>query len=122
MSKVFAIFGASLAALGVLIGAFGAHALKERLNPESLAIFEVGVRYQMYHALGLFAIAWFSQHYSSKLFSMSGWLMIAGILFFSGSLYLLSLTSIKAFGAVTPIGGVFFLIAWILLGVGVWLC
>lgn len=120
MSKLFALFGAVFAGLSVFLGAFGAHALKGKLSPEVLSTFEIGVRYQMYHALALFPIAWLSAHYSTSLFAISGWLMIAGIIFFSFSLYALSLTSIKIFGAVTPIGGLLFLLSWIILTAGLW--
>lgn len=120
MGKLFALLGAVFAGSAVFLGAFGAHALKGKLSPEALSTFEIGVRYQMYHGLALFPVAWLSAHYSLNLFAISGWLMVAGIIFFSFSLYLLSLTSIKIFGAVTPIGGLLFLFSWILLAVGLW--
>jgi uncharacterized membrane protein YgdD (TMEM256/DUF423 family) len=117
--KSIAIAAAILAFLGVAIGAFAAHGLKARLSSEAHAIFEVGVRYQMYHALGLFAVAWAMTLYPHPLLAWSGWCMIAGTVIFSGSLYALSLSGIKILGAITPIGGVLFLIAWVLLIIGI---
>jgi uncharacterized membrane protein YgdD (TMEM256/DUF423 family) len=101
--------------LSVAIGAFGAHALKTRLTPEMLAIFEVGVRYQVYHALGLFVIAWMAQQTLGRdqaLMNAAGWLFVAGIVLFSGSLYALSLSGVRWLGAITPLGGVCFLAGW----------
>jgi len=119
MIKLFACFGAFFAALGVVLGAFGAHALKTRISPDQLGIFEVGVRYQMYHALGLLALAsFYREHW---LFSYAGFCLVLGIILFSGSLYVLSLTGIKSFGAVTPIGGLLFVLAWIFFFAGLWL-
>ncbi len=99
-------FGAGLMFLAVAFGAFGAHALKSRLSPEMLAVFETGVRYQVYHALGLFALASFGGP------DKSGWCFVGGIVLFSGSLYLLALTGERRLGMITPIGGVLFLIGW----------
>ena|SRR5690349_18749713 len=101
--------------LAVALGAFGAHALKDRLSPDLLAVYETGVRYQVYHALGLFAIAWLSDKYPNTMISAAGVSFIVGIVLFSGSLYLLSLTGVRWIGAVTPIGGLSFLIGWMLL-------
>jgi uncharacterized membrane protein YgdD (TMEM256/DUF423 family) len=98
--------------LSVAFGAFGAHALKSKLTPEMLTIFEVGVRYQTYHALGLFVVAWFSERNFSIVLPAAGWFFVAGIILFSGSLYALSLTGTRWFGAITPIGGLCFLIGW----------
>jgi uncharacterized membrane protein YgdD (TMEM256/DUF423 family) len=99
--------------ISVAAGAFGAHALKQRLSPELLAVFETGARYQMYHALGLFAVSFaVSQNHPA---SPAGWAMLAGIVLFSGSLYALALTSIRGLGAITPIGGLCFLAGWALL-------
>lgn len=113
--KAFLVLGALFAFIGVAAGAFGAHALKSRLSPDHLAIFEVGVRYQMYHALALLIVGLVgSQFY----FSLAGWLFTAGIMIFSGSLYTLVLTSVTAWGAITPIGGVLLLAGWISLLVG----
>lgn len=107
-------------ALAVLLGAFGAHALKKILSADMLAIYHTAVQYQFYHALGLLAVGIIGLHYPSKWVRLSGVFLTAGIIIFSGSLYVLSLSEIKTFGAITPIGGLAFVIGWILLAVGVW--
>jgi uncharacterized membrane protein YgdD (TMEM256/DUF423 family) len=104
--------------LGVALGAFGAHALKTRLTPELLAVFETGVRYQMYHVFALLAAAWAFARWQHRLFVIAGWLFVAGIVVFSGSLYLLALTDTRALGAVTPLGGLAFLGGWLCLAWG----
>jgi len=101
--------GAGLMFLAVALGAFGAHALKARLSPDMLAIFETGVRYQVYHALALLLLA--ALHGPSK----AAWCFTAGIALFSGSLYLLALTGVRKWGAVTPIGGILFLAGWLII-------
>jgi len=105
--------------LGVALGAFGAHALKVRLAPEMLAAFETGVRYQMYHVFALVAVAWAWDRWPGRVLAAAGWLFIAGIVVFSGSLYLLALTGTKALGAITPLGGLAFLAGWLCLVWGV---
>ena len=113
--NIFVFFGALNACISVALGAFGAHGLKGIMY---LDIWETGVRYEMYHALGLIAIGILSGILkSSALLSWSGWLMLIGIVLFSGSLYVLSLTKISVLGAITPIGGVAFLASWILLAI-----
>jgi uncharacterized membrane protein YgdD (TMEM256/DUF423 family) len=107
--------GAVSAGLAVAAGAFGAHALKSRLGPDLLAVFETGARYQMYHALGLILIGVLGTMRPSSLLDLAGGAMVAGTLLFSGSLYALALTGIRAFGAITPIGGVAFLAGWAML-------
>jgi uncharacterized membrane protein YgdD (TMEM256/DUF423 family) len=101
--------------LAVALGAFGAHALRQRLSPEMLAVFEVGVRYHVYHALALFAVAFVADRNPGGLAQASGWAFALGIVIFSGSLYLLTLTGMRWLGAVTPIGGTAFLAGWVLL-------
>lgn len=118
--KLFWITGAVFAFLGVAAGAFGAHALRERLPEDLLAIFEVGVRYQMYHALGLLAAAWAAAHWPGGLTTAAGWLFIVGITIFSGSLYVLSLTGVRWLGAITPVGGVAMLAGWACLALAAW--
>ena len=110
--------GAILAGLGVVLGAFGAHGLRSRLTPELLAIFETGVRYHMYHALGLLAVGWAATRWSSPWIAAAGWLFLAGIVIFSGSLYILALTGVRGWGAVTPIGGLGFILGWLALAIG----
>ena len=120
MDRIFVIAGCLLAFVGVGMGAFGAHALKAQLDAQALATFEVGVRYQMYHALGLLAVAWVHERWPSRLVQTAGWLFIAGTLVFSGSLYLLVLLGVSALGAVTPFGGVGLLAGWACLALGAW--
>lgn len=113
MGTVFWLRAASLLMLlDVALGAFGAHALKGVLTEELKAVYETGIRYQAYHALALFAVAWLSSRFPSKAVEAAGWCFAAGIFWFSGSLYALSLTGIRKFGALTPVGGVLFLIGW----------
>lgn len=115
MQRLFFCLGAAFALLSVAIGAFAAHALKTKLSTEMLAIFEIGARYQMYHALGLIVVAWAFSQWNSQLALVSGWLFVAGIVIFSGSLFALSLTGIRQLGAITPIGGLAFIVGWFLL-------
>ncbi|AKU92795.1 DUF423 domain-containing protein [Vulgatibacter incomptus] len=114
MHKLWLALGAINALVSVAAGAFGAHGLRQRLGPDLLAIFETGARYQMYHALGLLALGLLVRHGRTGLSTATGWTMFAGIVIFSGSLYLLALTGVRGFGAITPIGGLAFLIAWAL--------
>jgi uncharacterized membrane protein YgdD (TMEM256/DUF423 family) len=114
------LLGAIFMALAVLLGAFGAHALKDSLAPEMLAVYKTGVEYQFYHALGLLLIGSIGFHIDSKWLRRSGLFLVLGILLFSGSLYILALTGIKVIGAITPIGGVSFVAGWIFLAMVVW--
>ncbi|MDP4163974.1 MAG: DUF423 domain-containing protein [Bacillota bacterium] len=117
--KLFIIIGAINAFLAVALGAFGAHGLADKLEPKYLEIWKTGVTYQMFHAIGILVVALLLAKVSgNSLFTWSGWLMLIGIIFFSGSLYVLSLTKISILGAITPLGGVAFLAAWILMIVG----
>lgn len=103
-------------AIGVALGAFGAHALKDRLAPERLQTFETGVRYQMYHVAGLLgAVVASAQWPGSSFPSLAGWFFVAGTVLFSGSLYLLVITNKRWLGAITPFGGLAFIAGWILL-------
>jgi uncharacterized membrane protein YgdD (TMEM256/DUF423 family) len=113
-------WGTLLAMTAVAFGAFGAHVLRERLSPEMLNVFEIGARYQMYHALALLAAAWAVSQWPNRFIRAAGWLFLAGIVFFSGSLYLLALTGAGWWGAVAPIGGAAFLSGWACLGLGAW--
>ena len=113
MDRTFLLLAAVLGFVGVALGAFGAHGLRGRLTPDMLAVFETGVRYQMYHVFALLAVSSAIGHLgAARLLSMAGWFFVAGILLFSGSLYALALTSTGLLGAITPIGGVAFLIGW----------
>jgi uncharacterized membrane protein YgdD (TMEM256/DUF423 family) len=106
--------------VGVALGAFAAHGLKARLAPDLLAVFETGARYQMYHAFALFAAAWAWARWQYRIFAVAGGLFVAGILIFSGSLYLLALTGARWLGAITPLGGLALLAGWSCLIVGAW--
>ena len=113
MHRNFLLIGAVLGFLGVAVGAFGAHGLRGRLSPDMLAVFEIGVRYQMYHVFALLVVAAAIGHAGrTRLLMAAGRCFIAGILFFSGSLYALALSGTTIFGAITPIGGLGFLIGW----------
>ncbi|UJF36270.1 DUF423 domain-containing protein [Paenibacillus hexagrammi] len=119
--KTFLALGSLNAFLSVALGAFGAHYLKQKLSADMLSVFHTGVQYHMIHALGLILIAILSDKFgNSSLVNSSGWALFIGIVLFSGSLYALSLSGIKILGAITPLGGVSFLIGWILLAVAAW--
>ena len=121
MPKTFLLLGAINTFLCIALGAFGAHGLKNILSSEMLTIFHTGVQYHLYHALGLLIIGLLLSNYAqSRLIALSGWLMLLGIVLFSVSLYLLSLTEINSFGMITPFGGVSFLIAWAVLIIAIW--
>lgn len=109
--------GALMGGVGVGLGAFGAHALKSRLSTDMLAVFETGVRYQMYHALALLAVGLLMTRTDGRAIVLAGWSFTAGILLFSGSLYALTLTGITTLGAITPIGGLAFLVGWFALAI-----
>ncbi|MBV9079486.1 MAG: DUF423 domain-containing protein [Elusimicrobia bacterium] len=106
-------------AAAVAIGAFGAHILKRRLAPEMFEVFEVGVRYHVYHALALFVVAWLSTVGGTRFVASAGAAFAAGIVVFSGSLYLYALTGMKAWAMVTPLGGLSFIAGWALLFFGI---
>ena len=112
MDRLFFSLGAASALLAVAAGAFGAHALHSRLSTEYLAVFETAARYQMYHALGLVAVAWAVSRWPTGMAQWAGWLFVAGTVLFSGSLYGLALTGTRWLGAITPFGGVAFLVGW----------
>ena len=115
LTRLFVILGSLNAALAVILGAFGAHMVKNQLSENLMATFQTGNQYHFFHALGLFAVAFMASQTNSKLVKWSGFLMFIGIILFSGSLYILSITGIKWLGAITPIGGIAFIVAWILL-------
>ncbi|MGB5913809.1 MAG: DUF423 domain-containing protein [Phormidesmis sp.] len=116
MARLFLAIASILGALSVAGGAFGAHALKGKLTETALGSFETGMRYQMYHAIALLLVAMLIAQYPDiKGLAITGWCFVAGIVLFSGSLYGLSLAGIKAFGPVTPLGGVAFIAGWIVL-------
>ena len=112
MERLFVIIGALSGAIGVAAGAFGAHALRARLEPRLLEVFETGARYQMYHAIAMLAAAWIVTRFPGSLANASGWLFLAGTVLFSGSLYAMAFTGIRALGTITPLGGVCFIAGW----------
>lgn len=112
MARTFMLIGSLAGALGVGLGAFGAHGLRGRLSPEMLAVFETGVRYEMYHALALLFLAALMPRMDGWLIHAAGWSFTIGIVLFSGSLYLLALTGVRILGAITPLGGVAFILGW----------
>ena len=122
MDRTFLLIGSILGFLAVVFGAFGAHALRNRLSPEMLGVFETGVRYQMYHTFALLIVAAaIGRIGDAPWLVTAGWFFVAGILLFSGSLYALALTNVGTLGAVTPVGGLLFLIGWaclIIFGIG----
>ncbi len=115
MDRLFFTLGAWSAFLAVAAGAFGAHALRARLSPELLGVFETGARYQMYHALALLAVGWAVAQWPGALPRAAGWLFVLGTVLFSGSLYALALSGARWLGAITPLGGVALLAGWVCL-------
>jgi len=112
-ARLFLALGAAAMLAAVVLGAFGAHALKQRIAPDLLATYHTAVEYHVYHALGLLAVGLAALHLpESAWLRAAGWAMAAGIVLFSGSLYVLALTGMRALGAVTPIGGVAFIVGW----------
>jgi uncharacterized membrane protein YgdD (TMEM256/DUF423 family) len=120
MDRLFFGLGCVSAFVAVALGAFGAHGLRSRIVPDMLSVFEIGVRYQMYHALALLALGAVAGRLPGGLVATSGWLFVLGTLLFSGSLYAMSLTGQRWLGAVTPLGGLAFLAAWTTLAWAAW--
>jgi uncharacterized membrane protein YgdD (TMEM256/DUF423 family) len=122
MDRVFMVILGFAGALAVGLGAFGAHALEARLSADAVATFETAVRYQFYHVVGLLAVVVAIDRWpaAQRLSVWSGWLFVVGMVIFSGSLYLLVATGIRWLGAITPIGGVAFIVGWIMLAVSAW--
>ena len=120
LSQRILVLRTAFAGSAVAAGAFGAHALKSILDTPSLQVFDTATRYQMYHALGLCIVSWAIDRYPEQRLEQVGWLFTVGILLFSGSLYIVSLTGVRWMGAVTPVGGLAFLSGWILLGSRIW--
>lgn len=120
MRSLFLRLGALAGFVGVALGAFGAHALRGSLSAEHLAVFETGVRYQLIHAVALVLVGVLLDRRPSRLTRAAGWCFVLGIVLFSGSLYVLSLTGITAFGILTPLGGLCFLAGWACLAAEAW--
>lgn len=119
IAKLFLSIGAISGALGVILGAFGAHGLKEKLSEKMLANWMTGVEYHFYHTFAILAVGLLAMHIPSRAISSSGWAFLIGILIFSGSLYVMALTGITKLGMITPIGGLAFIIGWVLLSAAV---
>lgn len=117
MARTFLLIGSLAGALGVALGAFGAHGLRGRLSPDMLAVFETGVRYQMYHALAILLVSVLMARLDGWLIHAAGWSFAIGIVLFSGSLYLLAVTGIRVLGAIAPLGGVAFILGWAFLAI-----
>jgi uncharacterized membrane protein YgdD (TMEM256/DUF423 family) len=113
MDRLFLILGACSAAISVAAGAFGAHSLRDKVEPRLLEVFETGARYQLYHALALIAVGLVWNKWPGSWATTAGWLFVAGTVFFSGSLYTMTFTGVRALGAITPIGGVCFIAGWL---------
>lgn len=121
MSRTFLIIGTLNALLCIVLGAFGAHGLKRMLSADMLSVYHTGVQYHFYHAFGIIVIGLLLLHFpKSRLMPISGWLMMIGIVLFSFSLYVLSITDLRALGMITPFGGISFLTAWALLAYAIW--
>lgn len=121
MERLFFGLGALLSGLAVAVGAFGAHALRGRIPPNLLETYETGVKYHFYHALALLAVALLINRWpNSNLPVIAGWLFVAGVVLFSGSLYLLAVTGVRWLGAITPFGGVAFIVGWLCLAWVAW--
>ena len=120
MERIFFTIGSILAFLGVAAGAFGAHGLRGRVSPELIDVFETAARYHIYHALGLLAVAWAVSRWPGTATTAAGWLFLAGVVLFSGSLYLMTFTGMRWLGAITPLGGVAFLAGWAALAWAAW--
>ena len=118
--RLFLLLGSLFGFTGVLLGAFAAHGLRGRLTDEMLNVFEVGVRYQIYHALALLVVSLAWSRWPRGEFSAAGWLFVFGTVVFSGSLYALSLSGVRWLGAVTPIGGLAFLLGWLSMAWAAW--
>ena len=118
--KLYIITGSVFAALAILFGAFGSHALKEKLNPDQLETYNIATRYLMFHALGIFAIGILGYQVPSEILALPLLLMVLGILVFSGSLYLISLFGYKKLGMVTPIGGLALIISWLMIAYNIY--
>jgi uncharacterized membrane protein YgdD (TMEM256/DUF423 family) len=117
LDKTFFATGAFLGGLAVAAGAFGAHALQTRLAPDRLELFELAARYQLMHALALLATAWAAQRWPGGMVNAAGWLFVVGVLIFCGTIYALAFGAPRVLGAVTPIGGLSLIAAWVMLGI-----
>ncbi|MDH5393034.1 MAG: DUF423 domain-containing protein [Gammaproteobacteria bacterium] len=118
-SRGLIMLGAISGFLSIILGAFGAHAIKQWLAPDLMSVYQTAVSYQIYHSLGLLLLGLIYHHHQNSLIRAAGWLMISGTVIFSGSLYILALADIRWLGAVTPVGGSFLILSWLLLAIGI---
>ena len=117
--KTYIIIGALLSAIGVIIGAFGSHSLKTKLNPEELVVYDIATRYLMYHAIGIISLGILAYNVPASVVEIPIIIMLIGIVLFSGSLYLISIKGYTKLGIITPIGGTAFIISWVLLAINI---
>lgn len=118
--RTFVLLGAVFGGVAVATGAFAAHALAPRVEPRMLEVFETAARYQMFHALALFAVAWVWQQTGARAARVAGWAFVLGIVLFSGSLYAMVFSGVRALGMITPLGGVAFVVGWAALAAAAW--
>ena len=118
ISRKLFVTASAFGLAAVALGAFGAHSLRETISADMFSVFDIGVRYQMYHTFALFIAAWFFQSRQGRKFLLAAWFFIAGVVLFSGSLYLLAVTGIRALGFVTPLGGLLLLAGWAMMAMG----
>lgn len=119
MAKLFLVIGSIIMGLSVALGAFGAHGLEPKISEKLMKNYQTGVHYQMIHGLGIIAVGLLAIKLTSQMLHAAGWSFLVGIIFFSGSLYLMALTGMTKLGAITPIGGVAFIVGWLLLALSV---
>lgn len=117
--KLFLLCGCVVTGSGVALGAFGAHGLRRVLTPEMLSVYQTGVLYQLIHGVALLAVGLAARHYGGGAITIAGWLLLLGTVLFSGSLYVLAVSSIRGIGLLTPLGGVAFIAGWVALFIGV---
>ncbi len=120
MDRLFLLIAGILGATGVAAGAFGAHALRERLEPDLLRVWNTGADYHLLHAVALLGVAWVANRFPGAAAQTAGWAMVAGVVIFSGSLYALALSGVRVLGAVTPLGGLAFIVGWLALAASAW--
>lgn len=120
MDRLFVTLAGILGATGVAAGAFGAHALRERLGADLLRVWNTGAEYHLVHAVALLGVAWVAQRHPGAAAQTAGWAMVAGVVLFSGSLYALALSGVRVLGAITPLGGVAFIVGWLALAFAAW--